>query len=292
MRWPWQRETRSTTSYTDLVLAGLTAEVEGTASDGLLAGIETAASLWERSFAAGKSTVLTPAQLGMIGRALLTGGEKCLVEEPCLRSVAGGAMGRPRQVCFPVPVGLQADHEWTRRQHHQNGKCEPGLPRKDRSQAQPALGWTITPGCIQGDSGGAQAGRAIRTCGAQWSSWAIGSFVNSNRRRPKQSHSQTGRGRGLGRSLRDGPCCRRHHGQSFMGAKAAGTRTERGHPDGAQRLGAKLTDGCWCTAGHGVAKRNRQRITRGTAPISLVDDRAGDRASQRRIGAAGPGPQD
>ena len=77
MNWPWKRETRSS-GFTDLIVAGLVAQAgESTASD-LIASVETAAGLWERSFSAGRSTVLSPYLLGLIGRQLLLTGSAVL----------------------------------------------------------------------------------------------------------------------------------------------------------------------------------------------------------------------
>ncbi len=76
MKWPWAREKRST-SYTDLIVAGLVAKTGDSSTSDLLASVEMAAGLWERSLAAGKSSELTSSQLGLIGRQLLLTGESC-----------------------------------------------------------------------------------------------------------------------------------------------------------------------------------------------------------------------
>ena len=70
---PWSREQR--TSYSELVVAGLTALSGADANADLLAGVETAAGMWERALSAGRSSILSPHQLAMIGRSLLLTGE-------------------------------------------------------------------------------------------------------------------------------------------------------------------------------------------------------------------------
>ena len=77
MNWPWKRETRSS-GFTDLIVAGLVARSGESAASDLLASVESAAGLWERAFTAGRSTVLPPHLLGLVGRSLLLTGEAVL----------------------------------------------------------------------------------------------------------------------------------------------------------------------------------------------------------------------
>ena len=77
MIWPWKRETRSS-GFTDLIVAGLVARAGESAASDLLASVESAAGLWERAFTAGRSSVLPPHLLGMVGRSLLLTGSAVL----------------------------------------------------------------------------------------------------------------------------------------------------------------------------------------------------------------------
>lgn len=70
--WELAREQRS---YTDLVVSALVAQAEGTTSSKAVATVEAACGLWSRAFASGVSNAVTPPQLEIIGRALLTAGE-------------------------------------------------------------------------------------------------------------------------------------------------------------------------------------------------------------------------
>ena len=77
MNWPWRRETRSS-GFSDLVIAGLVARAGESAASDLLGSIETAAGLWERAFTSGRSTMLPPCLLGLMGRSLLLTGSAVL----------------------------------------------------------------------------------------------------------------------------------------------------------------------------------------------------------------------
>lgn len=73
--WPFRgrREVRQT--FTDATVAAIVAAASGTRKNELSATVEAAARLWEFAFSAGRSTVLTPGQLAMLGRSLLLRGE-------------------------------------------------------------------------------------------------------------------------------------------------------------------------------------------------------------------------
>ena len=85
MRWPWQaRETRADSSYTDALVAAITANAGGqsTAFPTATAALEAAAGVVGRAFAAGEvrapdamRDALGPACLSMIGRSLIRRGE-------------------------------------------------------------------------------------------------------------------------------------------------------------------------------------------------------------------------
>lgn len=84
MRWPWQRrETRADSSYTDALVAAITANAAGetTAFPMATAALEACAGFVGRAFAAAEVQadartleVLTPACLAMIGRSLIRRG--------------------------------------------------------------------------------------------------------------------------------------------------------------------------------------------------------------------------
>ena len=85
MRWPpWRRETRADSSYTDALVASITANAGGgtTAFPTATAALEACAGFVGRAFASAEVAtdartlgVLTPAVLSMIGRALIRRGE-------------------------------------------------------------------------------------------------------------------------------------------------------------------------------------------------------------------------
>ena len=89
MRWPpWRRETRADSSYTDALVASITANASGatTAFPTATAALEACAGFVGRAFAAAEVAtdartleVLTPAVLSMIGRALIRRGEVVLL---------------------------------------------------------------------------------------------------------------------------------------------------------------------------------------------------------------------
>ena len=89
MRWPpWRRETRADSSYTDALVASITANASGatTAFPTATAALEACAGFVGRAFAAAEVAtdartldVLTPAVLSMIGRALIRRGEIVLL---------------------------------------------------------------------------------------------------------------------------------------------------------------------------------------------------------------------
>ena len=88
MRWPWQRETRADSSYTDALVAAITANAAGetTAFPTATAALEACAGFVGRAFAAAEVAadartleVLTPACLAMVGRALIRRGEIVLL---------------------------------------------------------------------------------------------------------------------------------------------------------------------------------------------------------------------
>ena len=69
--WPFKRETRS---YTEDRIAAATRAAEGKAAGTAIATIEACCGLWSRGFASAESDALSPPQLSMIGRSLLTTG--------------------------------------------------------------------------------------------------------------------------------------------------------------------------------------------------------------------------
>lgn len=84
MRLPWQRETRAESSYTDALVAALTANAKGeqTAFPTATAALETASGFVGRAFASAEvsagdaiTPALSPACLSMAGRALVRKGE-------------------------------------------------------------------------------------------------------------------------------------------------------------------------------------------------------------------------
>ena len=85
MRWPWQaRETRADSSYTDALVAAITANAGGqtTAFPTATAALESAAGVVGRAFAAAEvrspdamRDALSPACLSMVGRSLIRRGE-------------------------------------------------------------------------------------------------------------------------------------------------------------------------------------------------------------------------
>ena len=89
MRWPFaRRETRADSSYTDALVAAITANASGetTAFPTATAALEACAGFVGRAFAAAEVAtdartleVLTPAMLAMIGRALIRRGEIVLL---------------------------------------------------------------------------------------------------------------------------------------------------------------------------------------------------------------------
>ena len=83
MKWPWQKETRESSSYTDAVIAHLTAAAGGTtAKASATAAIEAASGFVARAFASAEvnapapiAAALDPFCLAMIGRSLIRRGE-------------------------------------------------------------------------------------------------------------------------------------------------------------------------------------------------------------------------
>ena len=87
MRWPWKREKREQSSYTDTLVTLLTQQASGSLQSNPLAtgALEAAAGVVTRAFAsavingpAPYTAGLTPACMGLIGRALIRDGEIAL----------------------------------------------------------------------------------------------------------------------------------------------------------------------------------------------------------------------
>ena len=87
MRWPWKREKREQSSYTDTLVTLLTQQASGSLQSNPLAtgALEAAAGVVTRAFAsavingpAPYTAALTPACMGLIGRALIRDGEIAL----------------------------------------------------------------------------------------------------------------------------------------------------------------------------------------------------------------------
>ncbi len=84
MRWPWSKREKRESSFTDALVTQILATASGAslALPTTIAALETAANLYARAFAAAKvqgpawaQVALSPACLGMIGRALIREGE-------------------------------------------------------------------------------------------------------------------------------------------------------------------------------------------------------------------------
>ena len=94
MKWPWQSnlETRADSSYTDALVAAITANAKGqtTAFPAAIGALEAAAGLVGRAFASAvveteSSAVmrsLTPGCLALIGRSLIRRGESFSTSTP------------------------------------------------------------------------------------------------------------------------------------------------------------------------------------------------------------------